>query len=90
MNYKLMNFNIPVYLKERLDYIATYKHISRTAILNLLVDRYCQTEMISIENERSGQGTLPVRNNHTPIDLDLPLAPKFTNWDYDPFLLEEL
>lgn len=79
MTYKLMNFNIPIHLKEQLDFIAGHKHISRTAILNLLVDKYCRQEMVLIEN--------------TPVILDrgcLPVAPEFSNSTYDPFSLEDL
>ena len=49
MDYQLMNFNIPIHLKHNLDLIAKYKHISRTSIVNRLLDLYCRQELKNLE-----------------------------------------
>ena len=53
MSYQLINFNIPIKLKDQLDLIAKHKHISRTAIINIQLERYCRKElpMIVTDNE---------------------------------------
>ena len=45
MNYQLINFNIPIMLKDQLDLIAKHKHVSRTAIINIQLERYCRKEL---------------------------------------------
>jgi len=45
MNYQLINFNIPIKLKDQIDLIAKHKHISRTAIINIQLERYCRKEL---------------------------------------------
>jgi len=45
MNYQLINFNIPIKLKNQLDLIAKHKHVSRTAIINIQLERYCRKEL---------------------------------------------
>jgi len=45
MNYQLINFNIPTKLKDQIDLIAKHKHISRTAIINIQLERYCRKEL---------------------------------------------
>jgi len=54
MNYQLINFNIPIKLKDQIDLIAKHKHISRTAIINIQLERYCRKElpMIITDHER--------------------------------------
>lgn len=52
MEYQLMNFNIPTHLKRNLDLIATYKHVSRTSILNRLLDLYCRQELKNLEDSK--------------------------------------
>ena len=53
MNYQLINFNIPIKLKDQIDLIAKHKHISRTAIINIQLERYCRKElpMITTDHE---------------------------------------
>jgi len=45
MNYQLINFNIPIMLKDQLDLIAKHKHVSRTAIINIQLELYCRKEL---------------------------------------------
>jgi predicted transcriptional regulator len=45
MNYQLINFNIPIKLKDQLDLIAKHKHVSRTAIINIQLEQYCRKEL---------------------------------------------
>lgn len=43
MSHQLINFNIPTGLKDALDEIAKAKRLSRTAIINQLLETYCRT-----------------------------------------------
>ena len=69
MEYQLMNFNIPTHLKRNLDLIATYKHISRTSILNRLLDLYCRQELKNLEDSKRIQDL--IKSHSQPV-----IAPK--------------
>ena len=58
MHYQLINFNIPTRLKTQLDLIAKHKHISRTAIINTQLERYCRSELEYIEASNQLIGSL--------------------------------
>jgi hypothetical protein len=45
MKYKFINFNIPIQLKETFDLIIKEKRISRTSLLNLMIEDYCKSEL---------------------------------------------
>lgn len=45
MSHQLINFNIPTGLKDTLDEIAKAKRLSRTAIINQLLEGYCRSAL---------------------------------------------
>jgi predicted transcriptional regulator len=45
MDHQLINFKIPLGLKNRLDQLAKLKGMSRTSILIQLIETYCRTEL---------------------------------------------
>ena len=45
MSHQLINFNIPTGLKDALDEIAKAKRLSRTAIINQLLEGYCRSAL---------------------------------------------
>ena len=47
----LINFNIPNYLKKNFDSLVKFKRVSRTSILNQLIDRYVRFELDQIEKD---------------------------------------
>lgn len=51
MNTTLMNFHIPRHLKSTLDKLSSYKRVSRTAILNNLLEQYCRKEIRLIKED---------------------------------------
>ena len=61
MNYQLINFNIPTKLKDQIDLIAKHKHISRTAIINIQLERYCRKELPMIITDHECLEALDVR-----------------------------
>ena len=74
-----MNFNIPTHLKRNLDLIATYKHISRTSILNRLLDLYCRQELKNLEDTKRIQDLIrmqskPVTYTKTIQEFDHPVS----------------
>ena len=61
MNYQLINFNIPIKLKDQLDLIAKHKHVSRTAIINTQLEQYCRKELPMIFADHECLEVLNVR-----------------------------
>ena len=43
-SYTLMTFNIPIHLKSIFDELSSFKCISKTSILNSLIETYCRQE----------------------------------------------
>lgn len=75
MNHKLINFNVPKDLLERFDCIARTKHVSRTSLLNILIDQYCRSELNSLDLKNVEKRNV---NPHlAPVD--------FYGSGYDPF-----
>ena len=77
MDYQLMNFNIPIHLKHNLDLIAKYKHISRTSIVNRLLDLYCRQELKNLEDSKRIEQlinpvTKPVKAANIPLEFEQP------------------
>ena len=68
MTHQLINFNIPTSLKDSLDEIAKGKRLSRTAIINQLLEAYCRTELERIASE-------PLPRRQHPANDDMPLVP---------------
>ena len=51
MSYTLINFNIPNYLKKNLDQLVHFKRVSRTAILNTMIEEFCRKEFSLIKED---------------------------------------
>jgi hypothetical protein len=89
MDYQLMNFNIPTHLKHNLDLIAKYKHISRTSIVNRLLDLYCRQELKNLEDSKRIEQlinpiTKPVKAANIPLEFEQPVNIVFDDeyeWD---------
>ena len=43
-SYTLMTFNIPLHLKSIFDELSSIKCVSKTSILNSLIENYCRQE----------------------------------------------
>jgi len=43
-SYTLVTFNIPLHLKSILDELSSIKCVSKTSILNSLIENYCRQE----------------------------------------------
>ena len=43
-SYTLMTFNIPLHLKSIFDELSSIKCISKTSIINTLIENYCRQE----------------------------------------------
>ena len=43
-SYTLMTFNIPLHLKSIFDELSSIKCISKTSIINSLIENYCRQE----------------------------------------------
>jgi len=50
-SYTLLNWNCPQRLKTSLDAVVDYKRVSRTSIINSLLDDYCRNEIAHIKED---------------------------------------
>mgnify|MGYP006092696279 CR=1 FL=1 len=51
MNHTLINFNIPNHLKANFDQLVGFKRVSRTSILNTMIEEFCRNEIKLIESD---------------------------------------
>ena len=51
MSYTLINFNIPNHLKKNFDQLVNFKRVSRTSILNSMIEEFCRREFKLIEED---------------------------------------
>lgn len=47
----LINFNIPLHLKTYFDQLVDFKRVSRTSVLNTLIENYCRSEIGHLETD---------------------------------------
>ena len=71
MSHQLINFNIPTGLKETLDQIARAKRLSRTAIINQLLESYCRSAL----NEMASKPYPKKTQSNLEEEDGLPLVP---------------
>jgi len=51
-NSTLINFNMPNQLKERVDYLTKVKSISRTSLLNIMIEDWVRSEEKALLDDR--------------------------------------
>ena len=51
MSFTLINFNIPNHLKKNFDQLVNFKRVSRTSILNSMIEEFCRREFKLIEED---------------------------------------
>ena len=51
MSYTLINFNIPNHLKKNFDQLVNFKRVSRTSILNSMIEEFCRREFKLIKED---------------------------------------
>ena len=49
--FALINFNMPKHLKYSLDRLCKFKHISRTAVINMILEDWVRKELELLEND---------------------------------------
>ena len=73
-SYTLMTFNIPIHLKFIFDELNSFKCVSKTSILNSLIENYCRQERqnliqdkeyIENKSETSQSDSIDERRNHS-------------------------
>ena len=73
-SYTLMTFNIPPYLKSIFDDLSSIKCVSKTSILNSLIETYCRQErqnlirdkeFIKNKSEKSQSQSIDEWRNHS-------------------------
>ena len=73
-SYTLMTFNIPIHLKSIFDELSSIKCVSKTSILNSLIENYCRQErqnliqdkeFIENKSEKSQSESIDERRNHS-------------------------
>ena len=79
MSHQLINFYIPTGLKDQLDEIAKAKRLSRTAIINQLLDNYCRNVLQEIAWQSKNNNSTNSRSNDD--DDGMPLTTLFDEQD---------
>ncbi len=51
MYYTLINFNIPNHLKKNFDQLVSFKRVSRTSVLNSMIEEFCRREFKLIKED---------------------------------------
>lgn len=51
MSYTLINFNIPNHLKNNFDQLVNFKRVSRTSVLNSMIEEFCRREFKLIKED---------------------------------------
>jgi hypothetical protein len=76
MSYTLINFNIPNHLKKNFDQLVNFKRVSRTSILNSMIEEFCRKEFKLIEEDgRLNDLILDIQQrNPTPSNHLTPLS----------------
>ena len=73
-SYTLMTFNIPLHLKSIFDELSSFKCVSKTSILNSLIENYCRQErqkliqdkeFNKIYSEKPQSQSIDERRNHS-------------------------
>ena len=73
-SYTLMTFNIPLHLKSIFDELSSFKCVSKTSILNSLIENYCRQErqnltqdkeFIENKSEKPQSQSIDERRNHS-------------------------
>lgn len=83
----LMNFNIPKHLKDRFDQIVKFKQVSKTSILNILIEEYCRKETGLIrETEQLDSFIRKSLQIHQSKSPDLPRKKSSKDDSYDELL----
>ena len=68
MSYTLINFNIPNHLKKNFDQLVNFKRVSRTSILNSMIEDFCRSEFKLIREDG--------RLNDLIVDIEKKNPPK--------------
>ena len=69
-SYTLMTFNIPIHLKSIFDELSSFKCISKTSIINSLIENYCRQERQNLIQDKEY-----IENN-----LDKPQSQSIDEW----------
>ena len=69
-SYTLMTFNIPLHLKSIFDELSSIKCVSKTSILNSLIENYCRQERQNLIQDKEY-----IENN-----LDKPQSQSIDEW----------
>jgi len=63
----LINFNIPNHLKKNFDKLVNFKRVTRTSILNTMIEEYCRREYQLIhEDGRINDLIQTIEKNNEP------------------------
>lgn len=74
----LINFNIPLHLKTHLDQLVDFKRISRTSVLNMLIENYCRSEICNLETDgRINDLITSIKNRPQPQGIN----PRIKQWE---------
>lgn len=81
MSYTLINFNMPNYLKTNFDNLVKFKQISRTSILNTMIEEYCRREFKLIKDDGLLNSLIKDINERNPSNSEHHLSRRESSYD---------
>ena len=79
----LMTFNIPTHLKTNFDELSKFKRVSKTSIINHLIEWYCRNERKELEGDDKLNHLIrdmKLRNHHVVKTEKVRKEPTFGQW----------
>ena len=67
-SYTLMTFNIPIHLKSIFDELSSFKCVSKTSILNSLIENYCRQERQNLIQDKEFNKVKSEKSHSQSID----------------------
>ena len=67
-SYTLMTFNIPLHLKSIFDELSSFKCVSKTSILNSLIENYCRQERQNLIQDKEFNKNKSETSQSEPIN----------------------
>ena len=67
-SYTLMTFNIPLHLKSIFDELSSIKCVSKTSILNSLIETYCRQECQNLIQDKEFNKVKSEKSHSQSID----------------------
>ena len=84
MEHTLINFNMPNHLKRSFDNLVKFKRVSRTSLMNRLIEDYVRSELSHLEQDGridELMSDIETRSATKPTPQPQPQASTWARWE---------